>query len=162
MKKILTYAGIFVLLGLFVYISFYKLSINKLRQSERSATEEKQENKPITESVVQDNEPYFDEALNIDGVKNNLANEDVIYRIMHEMANTKVIADVKYAAIDITPNRINALIKAVNRSNWSDKSRLLEILNRWKQGDFSQAVEDHNYVWSKLGGEAGKATELKK
>ena len=33
-------------------------------------------------------------------------------------------------------------------------------LSRWLELDFSNAVEVHNYVWSKLGGTVGKAEKL--
>jgi hypothetical protein len=161
MKKLLGFAGILILSVIIVFIGFDKFFFKELRQAEKTIADTKQENLLTGKTVAQNSEPYYDEVLNFDGVKRNLAAEDCIYQIMHEMANTKVVADVTYATMDITPDRVNALIKAVNQTNWEDKSRLLEILNRWKTGDFSQGVEDHNYVWTKLGGEVGKATALK-
>lgn len=161
MKKKLIYAGIAAVSIIVVFIVFYKTYLNKLQGAGKQANETKQQEPSASKPSTNDTEPYFDEALNINGAKFNLANEGVIYQLIHEMANTKVIAEEKYASIDITPERVEALIKAVNRSNWDDKARLLEMLNRWKNGDFSQAVEEHNYVWAKLGGEVGKATKLK-
>ena len=38
---------------------------------------------------------------------------------------------------------------------------MLEVLTRWENNDFSQAVEEHNYFWRKLGGTVGKAISLK-
>lgn len=35
--------------------------------------------------------------------------------------------------------------------------KLREIVVRWQQGDFSQIVDDHNYVWDLLGGTVGRA-----
>jgi len=57
---------------------------------------------------------------------------------------------------------VRILTEAVTSSNWEDKNKLIEILNRWKNNDFSMAVEDHNYIWAKLGGKDGKATGVKK
>ncbi|WP_459500853.1 DUF6241 domain-containing protein [Bacillus sp. C1] len=30
---------------------------------------------------------------------------------------------------------------------------MLDILERWEKGDFSQAVGEHNYIWEREGGE---------
>ena len=38
---------------------------------------------------------------------------------------------------------------------------MLEVLTRWENNDFSNAVEEHNYFWKKLGGTIGKATSVK-
>ena len=41
-----------------------------------------------------------------------------------------------------------------------EKEKYVEILNRWEKGDFSQAVEEHDYMWEQAGGEsAGKAKD---
>ncbi|MFL0248715.1 DUF6241 domain-containing protein [Candidatus Clostridium stratigraminis] len=164
MKKILKYASLFIFSIAVILIASYRLytSLTNNPKEEKHAADIKQQNIQTSKSVIKNDEIYFDETLNINGSKPNLANEGAIYEIIHMMANTKVVADVTYATMDIKSDRVNALIKAVNRSNWNDKSRLIEILNRWKVGDFSQCVDDHNYVWAKLGGEIGKATELKK
>ncbi len=37
--------------------------------------------------------------------------------------------------------------------------KLFSIINRWEKGDFSQTVEEHNFLWSLQGGDTGKATE---
>ncbi|MCX7694475.1 MAG: DUF6241 domain-containing protein [Caloramator sp.] len=89
-----------------------------------------------------------------------------IYDTMHRMANTKIEAvDGKVLGeIEITVERCDILIDKVNQSNLKseEKNRLLEILNRWKNGDFSNCVEEHNYVWRKLGGTVGRAKSLRK
>lgn len=89
-----------------------------------------------------------------------------IYDTMHKMANTKIEAvdGEVWGEIQITVERCDILIDKVNQSNLKseEKNRLLEILNRWKNGDFSNCVEEHNYVWKKLGGTVGRAKSLKK
>ena len=37
---------------------------------------------------------------------------------------------------------------------------LRNSLTKWKKGDFSNAVEVHNYVWAMLNGNVGKAEAL--
>ncbi len=39
------------------------------------------------------------------------------------------------------------------------KMKLFSIINRWEKGDFSQTVEEHNFLWNLEGGDTGKATE---
>ena len=35
-----------------------------------------------------------------------------------------------------------------------------QIITRWLNGDFSQAVEDHNTIWRLQNGNVGEATRL--
>lgn len=81
---------------------------------------------------------------------------------LHKMANTKIVADQIWGETEITPERVDRLLEEVEQSAYPDKIRLLDMLNRWKDGDFSQAVEEHNYLWEKLDGTVGKATGLRK
>ena len=41
-----------------------------------------------------------------------------------------------------------------------DRMHLRNSLTKWKKGDFSNAVEVHNYVWEMLDGSVGKAHNL--
>jgi hypothetical protein len=86
-----------------------------------------------------------------------------VYKLMHEMANTLIIAEDEkiWGEIPITDEVIDKLIAAINESTFDDREKLLSILQRWKNKDFSQGVEDHNYVWKKLNGNIGKAIRLK-
>jgi hypothetical protein len=81
---------------------------------------------------------------------------------MHAMANSKIIsADDRYIGIvKIEANKVDELIAITEKSNYSDKDILLDILYRWKNGDFRQCVDDHNYLWDNLGGEVGRAIRL--
>lgn len=81
----------------------------------------------------------------------------VVYEEMHTMINSIVIADDVWEKKLITKENIAALITEVENSKYNDE-KLLEILNRWKAGDFEQADSDHNYLWDKLGGTTGRAT----
>lgn len=84
-------------------------------------------------------------------------NVNAVYKDIHEMANTVIIADQIWGKEEITKERLNALIIEVTASNYESRKHLLDILNGWKNGDFSNVVNDHNYVWEKLGGTVGKA-----
>lgn len=81
---------------------------------------------------------------------------------MHTMANSKIIsADDRYIGIvQIETSKVIELIAIAERSDYDDKVTLLEILYRWKDGDFRQCVDEHNYLWGRLGGEVGRAIRL--
>lgn len=87
----------------------------------------------------------------------------VVFQKMHEMANTKIVAEdgMIWGEIQPTEEEVKVLIEDVSNSNYEDKEKLLEILNRWKSNDFSKCVEEHNFLWKKLGGEVGKASSLR-
>lgn len=86
-----------------------------------------------------------------------------IYDIIHRMSNTKIIAEDNqiWGKLQITPENIASLKSLIEKINYDDKEYMLEVLTRWENNDFSQAVEEHNYFWKKLGGTVGKATSLK-
>lgn len=86
--------------------------------------------------------------------------EDTVLDEMHKMANTKIVADQIWGKVDTTTERINMLILEVEKSEYKNKKQLLDILKRWKDGDFRQAVQDHNFLWDRLGGTVGKAQDL--
>jgi hypothetical protein len=87
--------------------------------------------------------------------------EPEIYKEMHEMANTKIVADQVWGEIDITQERVDALISEISLSDFEDKEILLKTLSNWKNNDFSNAVAEHNYLWEKLNGTVGEAYKLK-
>ncbi|WP_051350687.1 DUF6241 domain-containing protein [Caloramator sp. ALD01] len=99
-------------------------------------------------------------------VVSNKSLEYEIYDTMHRMANTKIEAvdGEVWGEVEITVELCDRLIEKIKESNLKalEKNKLIEILNRWKNGDFSNCVEEHNYVWSKLGGTVGKAKSLRK
>ncbi|MEK6266541.1 MAG: DUF6241 domain-containing protein [Clostridium sp.] len=83
-----------------------------------------------------------------------------VYREVHTMANSIVIANDVWGQKAITKENISALSDEIQEEDYESdvKTQLLAILNRWNTGNFSQADEDHNYVWEKLGGSTGRAT----
>lgn len=86
-----------------------------------------------------------------------------VYDILHRMSNTKIIAEDNqiWGKIEITPENISSLKSLIEKVNYKNKDYMLEVLTRWENNDFSQAVEEHNYFWRKLGGTVGKAISLK-
>lgn len=86
-----------------------------------------------------------------------------IYDILHRMSNTRIIAEDNqiWGKIEMDPEYIASLKSLIEKVDYKDRDYMLEVLTRWENNDFSQAVEEHNYFWKKLGGTVGKATSLK-
>ncbi len=76
---------------------------------------------------------------------------------IHEMANNLVIAKYKIGFKKISKSKLDKLCDVIKNGEYVHAEDYLDILNRWREGDFSKADEDHNLVWSMLGGEIGKA-----
>ncbi|MEK5489111.1 MULTISPECIES: DUF6241 domain-containing protein [Lysinibacillus] len=76
--------------------------------------------------------------------------EDVIQQMTHQ----KIIAKQKEQSIMITPERIDILIQMVeeNKDTYELHETYLDILNRWKKGDFSEVDDDHNILMFIQGG----------
>ncbi len=91
------------------------------------------------------------------GVK-KIDNIDKIYDEVHKMSNSLIIAEDSqiWGEEKITRKRINEVLEFVEGI---DEFLAVEI-KKWDKLDFNNAVEVHNYVWEKLGGNVGKAIDL--
>lgn len=85
-------------------------------------------------------------------------NLDKIYDEVHRMSNSLIIAEDNqiWGEDKITRKRIDEVLKFVEGI---DDFLAVEI-KKWDKLDFNNAVEVHNYVWKKLGGNVGKAIDL--
>ncbi len=107
-------------------------------------------------------EEFIEQTQQIEGISyevdldRNSTQEEVI-DVMHKMTHQKVRAEQKWGAIPMIPKTINDVFEIVSTSNFDRKESLLDILDRWKNEDFSKADEDHNYFWTYQGGTIGKA-----
>ncbi|WP_346939140.1 DUF6241 domain-containing protein [uncultured Clostridium sp.] len=119
------------------------------------AKENQQEIKSINEEISQEESKELKSA--------DYYPEAEIYDIMHRMANTKIIAEKNkiWGELPMEKEEIQNLKGIVEKVNYEDREKLLDILARWESGDFSQADKDHNYVWEKLGGTIGRALGIK-
>lgn len=79
------------------------------------------------------------------------------------MSNTKIVAEDNqiWGMIEMNPEYIASLKSLIEKVDYTDRDYMLEVLTRWENDDFSQAVDEHNYFWRKLGGTVGKAVSLK-
>ena len=87
--------------------------------------------------------------------------ENLVQETIQQMAHQKVIADEKEYSIMITPKRIDTVLQMVeeNKDKYEHSDKYLDILKRWKQGDFTTVDYDHNVVMDIQGGKLieGKA-----
>ncbi len=84
---------------------------------------------------------------------------------IHEMSNSIIKADKICGYTEITPKIVDIEIIGIEYMSDSEvksylRSYLRNSLNMWRNGDFSNAKEVHNYVWDLLNGNIGKATGL--
>ncbi len=92
----------------------------------------------------------------------NMSDQQLIKEV-HGMTHQKVAAEQKWGSSEITKDKVLKLYDAVKNRNFADdgvKEMLLDILEPWTRGDFSNAVTAHNEIWSYLHGSIGKATRL--
>ena len=80
--------------------------------------------------------------------------------IVHRMTHQKVAADEKDGATEMTPERIDQLLKTLDETNYVYKDTYLGILKEWDKGNFENAVEAHNEILSLQDGTIGVATRL--
>lgn len=79
------------------------------------------------------------------------------------MSNSKIVAEDNqiWGRLPMNSNDISTLKNLIEKVDYKDRDYMLEVLSRWENNDFSQAVEEHNYFWKKLGGTVGKAISIK-
>ena len=80
------------------------------------------------------------------------------YQRVHYMANTIIVAEDGNIWGESEMSR-DAVTQLINDLKDQD-DYLSSELEKWLELDFSNGVEVHNYVWSKLGGTIGKAKDL--
>jgi hypothetical protein len=79
-----------------------------------------------------------------------------ILKAMNEMCHQKVVANDKWGAVEMNKENIHKLQKAAKSEIGNEE--VIEILNKWDQGDFSDIVSDHNEILGIQGGTIGEAT----
>lgn len=89
--------------------------------------------------------------------------EEELLNEVHGMTHQKVEADQKWGSSEITRDKVQTMFTVVQEKSFKDgeiKSILLSILEPWTKGDFSDAVEEHNLIWSYKDGNVGEAERL--
>lgn len=90
-------------------------------------------------------------------------NSNGAIKLIHSLANTIIEAEYKWQCTEVTPEIISLALESVQfiKDDY-DRMHLRNGLDKWVKGDFSNAVEIHNYVWEMLDGSIGKAENIDK
>jgi hypothetical protein len=86
--------------------------------------------------------------------------EKEIVQQIHFMSNTLIKAgdNQVWGTEEVNKASIDKVLRMLDQAPLNARTEeLREIVARWQQGDFSQIVDDHNYVWHLLGGTVGFA-----
>ncbi|MDM5153325.1 DUF6241 domain-containing protein [Bacillus sp. DX1.1] len=160
-KKLLYWVGSIAGLALVGFGIFYGLTATSTISVEKEsvsseAVKEKKEEPVLEEKDSQENTAQIegvDLQLDID----NSSPESAVIAAMHKMTHQKVRAQEKWGAIPMTKQGTDLIYNIVAQSSFKEKDRLLQIAERWKNRDFSQISDDHNFFWTFDGGTIGKA-----
>lgn len=156
------YVLLFVFIGIVVHLLFIGCSSDRSTDKAHANNEQNDETGKAEQSVS--TEETDEVELNPFG--NTVQKEDIteahILQYIHYMSHQKVKAERKWGFYEITDERIQWLLDALDESGYNPNGKYREILTRWANGDFSQIDKDHNYVWKIQGGtkEEEKATGI--
>lgn len=144
--------GTVLVIGFLIYIG---------NQGDAISAEESKQSDEVTtnEELVSD----FDiESSKVQLVRIERLKEEAFQARLHQMTHQKVKADTKWGQIEMTPENIALMIAILERDGveYTKEDYYWEVLNAWKNGDFSNAVDVHNTIWEWQGGTIGKATGL--
>ncbi|WP_428911053.1 DUF6241 domain-containing protein [Niallia sp. Krafla_26] len=156
MKKAVVLFLLVILVGAGGYV-FFDYSNKKsvtITEKTTSTSEQSQENTD-TFIEIQENitEPIEEE------LPNDMS-EGQVQDVIHKMSHQKVRAEEKWGFTPLTMERVNRLIEVVNVNQYDHADVYLDILNRWKESNFSHVDSDHNTIWTLQNGTVGKATGI--
>lgn len=132
----------------FVKITRYK--VDKTKENEESKDNNKGSDKK--------------ENNNDESNEGNIVYDELgVVNFIHHMSNQIINpADgKKFGVVEITPKNIEIALNSIeNINNEEARDYLNKALTKWKNGDFYNAVEVHNYVWHMLDGQIGIASSI--
>ncbi|QFT90882.1 hypothetical protein FIU87_19735 [Bacillus sp. THAF10] len=153
MNKTLIWSGV-ALIGILVFtIAYITKQTDIFQQSSQTSQQTPQEKQQEIAEQTANIGGIADYDLEIDAT----TSEETIIHTMHLMTHQKVKAKEKWGAIPMTEETINQVYEVVSNSNFPNKKELLKIVEKWKNGDFSQIDNDHNFFWNLQDGNIGKA-----
>ncbi len=166
LKKILTF--VLIVIGLVMAFGFgtYKILGNVKHYEEKSsASDSRSVAAPEANGdspYETEKEEYEEQTKNIGGqiFELNLTDsttEGEIIEIMHKMTHQKVKAEDKWGAIPMSKNTVSQVLEFLKKSQFASKDDLIEIAEKWKNGNFQTVDHDHNYFWNWQGGTVGRA-----
>lgn len=154
--------SVLFLTALGVYIAVGSLDMNPLRETGAGQESTGEVDQPASAEVEdQGNKQPEAKGGNPFGekVKTPLS-EVLMQQYIHAMSHQKVQAKEKWSYFKITDERIDFLLSQLEINKYEYEETYEGILTSWKDGDFSDAVSDHNKIWRIQEGTIGKATGL--
>lgn len=153
MKKTIIYlTAAFIALGL---IGFVALKVSDKQESSGSPKSAQVSDEKATEESTEKMEGLeFAQSVPKD------ASEKALLAMMHKMTHQKIVASEKWGLIRMNEESITKAEEILLASDFNSKEDLLEIIERWKNGQFDQVDEEHNFIWGMQGGSIGRATGI--
>lgn len=148
--KLIIIVNIFLLIAIGGFVS-YQFFSKKLTA----------ENEAVTEglSEVEANKSAQETLGEIKSIESKEKQEAIVkdYDFVHQMSNNLIVASdgQKWGEQAITLDNIDLGIEML-----SDDGYIVAELNKWKDGDFKNAIDVHNYCWEILEGDTGKASSI--
>lgn len=138
--------------GIFGYIKF----------TEQPSPEEEKAALGYVEEAFNDPDAPLTENEKFKALYPDSLDEYTVQNKIHNMSHQKVQAEEKWGHEQITKPKVDRLLEVVkaNETNYEHEATYIKILERWADGDFSNAVEDHNAVWKLQEGTIGEAYRL--
>ncbi|TKD70778.1 DUF6241 domain-containing protein [Pseudalkalibacillus hwajinpoensis] len=127
--------------------------------------EEKGETKQSGEQPEEEIDPdrYVDDGAN-STADDTIPSESHFMTTLHGMTHQKVYADEKWTLVEMTDKRIEDMLaildKVKGEGEYEHYDFYYKALTKWKKGDFQNAVEIHNEIWSMENGNVGRASRL--
>jgi hypothetical protein len=159
MKKFIKRGAIGIVIILFAGGAIFLLSKFITYKVETKVPEVKKS----TEQIVEKNK----DVLNKTKIEESkVINSGDIYAMIHQMSNTLIVAEdgLIIGEIPINEQSINEAMVIINDTELISKEEtevFLNILQAWKDRDYSNGVQAHNYAWKLLHGNMGRAKELR-
>lgn len=89
-----------------------------------------------------------------------IMDEETALMTLNQMTHQKIKATEKHGAVEMNTNNINEMIHIVEVSSYENRGAMLRILKKWKRGDFTYIVQDHNEILDLQDGNIGKAYDV--
>ena len=149
MKKVLiVVCSIAVLLGL-VFSVYYYSAEGKVAGSDKKVVVENSGENALEVNEIREETVETEFPLNM--------SENQVENAIHYMSHQKVNAREKWVHCHLLKKELNVCLLLFKKIIISMRQTYLNILNKWKNKNFSEADEDHNAVWELLDGNTGKA-----
>ncbi len=143
-------------IGLAIFIVFALISEDNVEEASQEKVEEVEESAADHEAQEREQESIEEEVQEV--VAEEMLSESAYMDTLHKMTHQKVYADEKWGAVEITEERVDLLWNIARESEFSHRDFYMETLNAWKDGDFNNVVQVHNFIWEIQNGSIGRAT----